>query len=341
MTTKAIFIDPSSDHFLGDRLFDIEDKFLNRDGTLLPFSRLRDYYSSRNITIHTADKLRDGSARCDINYYYSFGKLNGYEQVKNDPQVKLSGFILMEPPLIKPHMYAALPALTADFEFVYLHNCIGDGYSLRGVNVGKLKKFNWPQPYNDVLIEYWDRIKRKNKLVAIAGNHNPLFRKPELYSERIKAIAELGTQRGVDLFGRGWAKWWSPHACWWSYWRYRQALMASYHGGCDSKLETLSRYRFSLCFENMPMIGYLTEKIFDCFYAGTVPVYWGAPDIDRLVPAAAYVDMRKFKSYEDMYSYICGMSDVDWQNMREAAREFLKTDGAKNYYHGLAQVIDL
>lgn len=341
MISQAVFIDPPSDHFLDNRLFDLENKFLNRDGTLLPFARLKAYFSKQNIAVHTADKLRDGSERCDINHYFSLGILDGYECFKGDPHVRLRGFVLMEPPLIKPNMYAALPALTADFESVYVHNCDGDGYSLVGATENRLRKFYWPLPYQDVLTNYWDRNNRLNKLVVISGSHNPLFRKPELYSERIKAIAKLSKQNGVDLYGRGWAKWWSPHACWWPYWKYRSALMSNYHGSCDSKLETLSQYRFSLCFENMPMTGYITEKIFDCFYAGTVPVYLGAKDIDQQVPSGAYIDMRKFKTYEEMFHYVGNMSMIDWQCMREVAREFIRTTGGEKYYDSLIRMVEV
>jgi hypothetical protein len=106
-------------------------------------------------------------------------------------------------------------------------------------------------------------------------------------------------------------------------------------------LEVLSKYRFSLCFENMPMTGYVTEKLFDCFYAGTVPIYWGAPDINELVPSEAYIDMRKFRSFEDMFDQVQKLSDKDWINMREAARDFLRGRGTTQYRDSLLNVISL
>jgi hypothetical protein len=38
-------------------------------------------------------------------------------------------------------------------------------------------------------------------------------------------------------------------------------------------------YRFSIVIENDSYSTYYTEKITDCFASGTIPVYWGAPDI--------------------------------------------------------------
>ena len=37
--------------------------------------------------------------------------------------------------------------------------------------------------------------------------------------------------------------------------------------------------------------GYVTEKIFDAFKAGCVPVYWGAENITKYVPAECFIDM--------------------------------------------------
>lgn len=339
MAEHAVFIDPSYKDFFGDRLFDLDDRRLNRDGTLLPFVRLREHLANQGIPVHTADKLRDGSKRREINHYWSLGLVQECRELISDKSVRFRGFVLMEPPLIKPEIYSELPWLTSVFEKVYLHNTIGDGYSLKGVARDRLCPLFWPQPHSDVLSQYWDRMKRKNKLVVIAGNHNPRFRKPELYSERIKAIAELSGCDGIDLFGRGWDRWWSRQSFWWTYWRYRGAIASSYRGSCVSKWETLSAYRFSLCFENMPMTGYVTEKLFDCLYAGTVPIYWGAPNIDELVPAGAYVDMRQFGTYGDMLDHVLAMSEKDWQAMREIGRKFLRTRGHEAYCNSLIHMI--
>ena len=50
-----------------------------------------------------------------------------------------------------------------------------------------------------------------------------------------------------------------------------------YGGLVDDKVNTYHQYRFAVCFENVYDIpGYITEKIFDSFRAGTVPIYLGA-----------------------------------------------------------------
>jgi len=43
----------------------------------------------------------------------------------------------------------------------------------------------------------------------------------------------------------------------------------------------LNDYRFQIVIENDKYETYFTEKLTDCFATGTIPVYWGAPDIEK------------------------------------------------------------
>ena len=54
-TNKNLFIDPSYSVFLKNRLFDLNDKILNRDDQLLPFVRLKQNLLNKNINLKTAD----------------------------------------------------------------------------------------------------------------------------------------------------------------------------------------------------------------------------------------------------------------------------------------------
>ena len=47
----------------------------------------------------------------------------------------------------------------------------------------------------------------------------------------------------------------------------------------------MQHYRFYICYENTEGVeDYITEKIFDCFAAGFVPIYWGASNIEKYIP---------------------------------------------------------
>ena len=48
-----------------------------------------------------------------------------------------------------------------------------------------------------------------------------------------------------------------------------------------------SQYKFIICFENSKTDGYVTEKIFNVFLSGSIPIYDGAPNItDYIVPGS-------------------------------------------------------
>lgn len=51
------------------------------------------------------------------------------------------------------------------------------------------------------------------------------------------------------------------------------------------KLCVLRRFKFTAAFENDVKTGYVTEKILQAFMAGSVPIYVGADDVDRYLPA--------------------------------------------------------
>ena len=49
----------------------------------------------------------------------------------------------------------------------------------------------------------------------------------------------------------------------------------------QSKEEGLADYMFSVAIENSSYETYFTEKVQDCFATGTIPIYYGAPDIGK------------------------------------------------------------
>jgi hypothetical protein len=95
---------------------------------------------------------------------------------------------------------------------------------------------------------------RKKKAVMIATLHPQ-----ERYKNRLR-VAERWSGV-VDVYGGGWPK-----------------SLPSYRGLAASKIDIMRRYRYCLVFENQCQPGYITEKLLDCFVAGAVPIYWGAPE---------------------------------------------------------------
>ena len=100
----------------------------------------------------------------------------------------------------------------------------------------------------------------------------------------------------------------------------------SYRGPVVSKRETLKKYKFAICYENSIFPGWITEKIFDCFLAGCVPIYLGDPNVTDRIPRDAFIDMRQFKSYSHLYDYIKGMSDTEYLKYIDAIKAFIGSE---------------
>jgi hypothetical protein len=335
---QSIYIDPPSKDYYEDRLFDASDALLNRDDTLEPFIRLRSALAQQGYELHTADRLLEQKSQGVIADYYSCGIMDNFLSLKSRGNVVLRAFLIFEPPVVDPRLYRALPEITSVFERVYLHNTEGDGYSLKGVDRSRLRKLYWPQPRKEVLSEFWIRGNRLRRIVMINGNHKPASQKGELYSKRIEALVEFSRFGTIDLYGRGWEKWWSRNSMWMPYWKNLKILMSIYKGSCPSKYEVLSQYTFALCFENMSIKGYITEKLFDCLYAGTIPLYLGANDIEDLVPKNVYIDCRKFSTWNEIHNKIMRMSSNEIQIMRTAGKEFIQSKQGLDYYDSLISI---
>lgn len=334
---RNIYVDPPYPVLEGNRLFLLDDPVLNRDDQLLYFHRLRNSILKNGAVVGTADYLKFYDDPRDVEYY-SFGNYSRFLKMSCD--VKFKAFILMEPPSAFPYIYKALPLIAQKFESVYVHNVEGDGFLTKNIEKKKLKKFYHPIPYRGVLEHYWSE-ERSNKILLINGNHRPIDRSRELYSLRIRWIAELQRSNSIDLYGRGWDKWWSGNSRWLPYWINRRSILSAWRGSCSSKFEIMGRYDFSLCIENTEMIGYISEKIFDCFYSGVIPIYWGAPDVQNYIPSNCYISLRDFSSADALLKKLHSLAKNDVEEYRENIKIFMESQKIDPFYNSLENIFDI
>ncbi|KAB5512593.1 hypothetical protein DKX38_029621 [Salix brachista] len=66
----------------------------------------------------------------------------------------------------------------------------------------------------------------------------------------------------------------------------------------------MSHYKFVLAIENTWTESYVTEKLFYALDSGSVPIYFGAPNVLEFVPPHSIIDGNKFKSMEELASYV-------------------------------------
>jgi hypothetical protein len=208
------------------------------------------------------------------------------------------------------------------------------------------KYFKLNIPCNLERVSFAESDKREKLCALIAGNKYARRNPIELYSRRIEAIRwfEKHHPDDFDLYGIGWDSPLTTRKVAKAFLYGRPSYVfdrkfPSYRGPVGRKLEILRKYKFSICYENARDIpGYITEKIIDCFTAGCVPVYWGAPNIGDHVPTSAFVDFKNFKSYEELYRYLTGMPDREYRGYLESIEGFL--NGAQARRFGIEAYVD-
>lgn len=340
----AVYIDPFSRRNEQDRLFDPASEPYAGDNAFEPFAYLRRWFRDRGISVHTADLLDLRARKGRTTVYLSFGMRARHKMLRDRPDVHLSAFFAFECPVVLPDLYRNLHEIGRSFGRVY---SFSTEEALQPFLRGRveLKRFMLPQSFDKVHEDVWKRGNR-SFLTMVTGNKVTRLRVNELYTERIRAIEFFHRYGEIDLYGRGWdgppsrlasrrpraaqrleqkiAKRWQshrpprdPHSA---------AIRASYRGLALDKAETLGAYTFAVCFENMVLEGWITEKIFDCFWAGTVPIYLGAPDVERWIPRECYVDMRQFGGYEDLREFLHSLDRLEIDAYREAARDFIGSE---------------
>jgi hypothetical protein len=194
-------------------------------------------------------------------------------------------------------------------------------------------KFNFPN-YLPIDVEKKALSPRDKLCTMIVGNKvsaNPL----ELYSERASTIQwfEKHQPESFDLYGIGWDS------------RFYSGLLRplnriptlkkvgvpkrpSYKGTATSKIDILTQYKFAICYENISETpGYITEKIFDCLMAGTIPYIGGSPILPNYIPASCFTIVRCIRKHDDLYRFISNISDIERRRYVEAAIDFLHSPG--------------
>lgn len=107
-----------------------------------------------------------------------------------------------------------------------------------------------------------------------------------------------------DMWGRGWG----------------QGMDSRYKGYLEVKLDAMADYEYSICLENSSMLGYISEKFIDATLCGTIPIYWGAPDV------------------KEWYGDCCHVLDINSDNAIQQIKDIISappaisTEGAKQFY---------
>jgi len=245
--------------------------------------------------------------------------------------------ILMECPLIKSHQWNK--KLHKHFIKILTWN---DNY----VDNKKYYKFYWPQ-----IIIKEDNYKipfKDKKLICMANANKIAIGKGELYSERKKTALFLKKHEpDFDLYGYEWNKtqfklipflhvlkniWNVTFGQLFFYidFVFNIRKLLCYRGTVKNIVHTYSKYKFNICYENANCYsGYITEKIWNCFNARCIPVYWGAPNITEHIPANTFIDRRQFKDNNHLYESLKAMKEGEYNQYIENINKFLQSEKAQ------------
>ena len=309
---KATFF--TSSYYLNNRQFDMSDEISNRDDCLYGFYLLKEKFKQRNIDLSTQDINLPSKSEFII-----YNEMPGIRDILPN---KSNYLLISESEVIRPdnwnisnHKY---------FKKIFTWN---DNF----VDNKKYFKINFSSKIPSDLD--FDLDKKKKFCTMIAGHKfksHPL----ELYTERVKAIRwfEQNHPEDFDLYGIGWDRYYFKGVLSkLNKFKFLTKLLKPNYPSCKgaikSKREVLQKYKFAICYENARDIpGYITEKIFDCFFAGCVPVYLGVPNVTEHIPEDTFIDKRNFETYDKLYKYLKDMPEKEYIAYLDAIKNFIQSD---------------
>jgi hypothetical protein len=75
------------------------------------------------------------------------------------------------------------------------------------------------------------------------------------------------------------------------------------------KIELFKTCKFGIAFENSTNEDYVTEKIYDCYLANTVPIYFGPKNVSNDFNPESYINVSDFKTTKDLINHISYLMD--------------------------------
>lgn len=301
----------------------------NKGVEFTSYKDLRNYLSKKNILINTYD-IKKGANFKNIHFDIPYPlPSNFYIWKIMLTQRKENVLICTEPPIVNPFNY--MKVFSIFFTKIYTWN---------DELVDNKKYFKITLPKSSLRSKMKIKnFKDKKFLILINSNKSSFYPfkflssfGKELYSERIKAIEffEQKIPKQFYLYGGGWnkPKKYNLKELLFGYRKY-----STYKGEIEKKLKLLSGFKYCICFENLTNAdGYITEKIFDCFKAKCVPIYWGASNIEKYIPKNCFIDFRDFENYEELLAFLNSIDEKKYNRYIENIEKLLKDKKFINYW---------
>ena len=307
-----IAIIPPGKAYLKNEIFNKNNLIINRDDCLYHIRNLKLRLEESGHSFNTIDLFSPHEIDIVIAYRIDFNLNLLLDALKKKPLLVL--YIWSETDMICPiHHESVLNKLPFNLCFTWDDNAIKR-------NPEYFKKINYVNPPIEP-IPNTISFENKKFICTVAGNKSSVSKK-ELYSKRIEIAKHLiHKPEGFDLFGRGWEN------------SKDEEIQKMHQGAIENKKQVMHKYKYVLCLENAKGYnGYITEKIFDAFFAGAIPVYVGAENIDLYIPKECYIDFKDFNTIEDLYQHLKSIKEEVYQSKLQSIQEFLKSDLYYKYF---------
>jgi hypothetical protein len=291
----------------------------NRDDCFAPYAMMREKFLAASVQLDTTDRAVLGDLKFEI-----------HQDVQQGSTSPVSYLLMFETSFVKSENGNA--AEWAKYKKIFTWNDeLVDGT--------RFIKFNFPNPIH---VHAEDGFEKRDRFCCLIAGNKTLATGDarNLYPERVKAIRwfEQHAPQDFDLFGIDWNM---PVLHRGLPGKVERRIFGalgglvklrpfpSYRGRVEHKREVLTRTRFSICYENVrDLPGYITEKIFDCFFSGCVPVYWGAGNIADHVPPDCFIDRRRFRDTGEVYDFLKAMSEQEFRGYQQRIADFLRSEAA-------------
>lgn len=309
--------------FNGNFIFDVNDS-RNRDNIFYPWFMLRERFVENGIELNTIDVNLKGALPQRFELHMDVQRRSA----------KVPCYLLM---LETPHICPANGVSENWNRYRKIFTWRDDL-----VDGERFVKINFPNPLVVPEVDGW--AGRDIFCSLIAANKTLVRPDPrDLYVERVRTIRwfEQHAPDSLHLYGVDWDMPVMPAGLVGKVarriFRYlpgalRGKPFPSYRGRVANKRDVLRRSRFAICYENVRGYdGYITEKIFDCFFSGCVPVYWGPDNITDYIPADCFVDRRAFPDTAALHRHLCSFDETRYRVFQQNIRDFLSSDAARAF----------
>jgi len=213
--------------------------------------------------------------------YFTDKMLHLAPEVTSDVKVAF----LLEPKSFMPHIYHTIKQYESYYDLIFTYD---EGLLKRG------SKYVFLPPDISILDERHYKIHPKSKLISMIYSHKKQLPGHKLrFAIAEKLIPKINYSEKIDLFGSGTGVY------------------------LEDKGDACIDYMFQIAIENSKVKNYYGDKILDCFVTGSIPIYWGCPNISDFFDERGIII---FETAAELRDILLSIDEEKYLSMLEYAK---------------------